>query len=739
MREVPQAITEAWRRGEFIGDTRPMARVTIVHPWVQLHSHKHRDKPGGDMYSTLLFGIPRFTTSGPDYVQPTELPNVKSVSWDRDIDQDVASATFEFYNTAPLPLGETPSQVGDLDRPGWYTYNRGQSAFSSRWGHEENEWAKMLMPDNLLRSYEGYGFDSDQPPEKDPHLILTGLWLIDEVAYTHDGTITCECSDPGRLLRDQIVFPPVNGFRAGFKTKDMPEGAYAYPVSFSSENSEPVVNKVPMNPERMATRHGANSNEPWDAHTVYGHAPEDAFNDDVGSYWLSIGNARRDGSYAFEWIQTPVGGQKVREVRFRTKGVGYKVYLCLQNTNGDWLGGNRVPYNPNHPAAAPNGADTAYVATHHVDSEEEHVISLGEGYDNIANVRLTLNNLWNSGLGQYTYRAAVRTFDVFGGPATRTEETRFEDKNYDDYTDIIKLFCAWGGFFWPILEHHRTVMHSDGSTVAWNYDEEDPALTISRGRVFGDFMQTGTAGVVDLPPSTFDKQPLMDAINHVADIVGFLFYTDETGGAVFRMPNIYALGNWWGANSAKAGERTDTIPRIDERDQLMSITATLSSQNMRERVFVSDTTGQHGGLAAGWNPNPIGLRRVGGWTDQHFASTEECRLMADMITLRQMFTYRTDSVQIPGYPAIQIDDQVRIFERMTSEGFVHYVKGISSSNDLESGEWTYDLKTHWLGERPFERWVFRPEDLSREAQRFLEHLFGEGNAQPLFPRLEVGT
>jgi hypothetical protein len=34
--------------------------------------------------------------------------------------------------------------------------------------------------------------------------------------------------------------------------------------------------------------------------------------------------------------------------------------------------------------------------------------------------------------------------------------------------------------------------------------------------------------------------------------------------------------------------------------------------------------------------------------------------MADMISLRQLFTYRTDAVKIPANPAIQVDDQVRI-------------------------------------------------------------------------------
>jgi hypothetical protein len=31
--------------------------------------------------------------------------------------------------------------------------------------------------------------------------------------------------------------------------------------------------------------------------------------------------------------------------------------------------------------------------------------------------------------------------------------------------------------------------------------------------------------------------------------------------------------------------------------------------------------------------------------------------------------------------------------------------------NLETGEWTYTLETHWLGERNGDRWVFNSADL----------------------------
>jgi hypothetical protein len=413
-------------------------------------------------------------------------------------------------------------------------------------------------------------------------------------------------------------------------------------------------------------------------------------------------------------------------------------------------------------------------------------------------VRVCLGGLADSGLGPLPFRAGMRRFEAYGGAGatTRSETITFRDKNYDDYTDIVKLLCGWAGFYWPRpvnyqvgeanldidfiqskalirerlqqmranrslpanydqdtwwvnyiwdggstvrrLERMRearnyydlmagnggsTELLSNGERRIWAYSRDDDAMTVQVGRIWGDFQQSGTAGPAPLDASIFDKKPLMDGIAYVRDILGYIFHIDEFGSAVFRPPNIYSVGNTYRSLSKVSGERTSKMVTIDERQTLISMAASLSSRSIRERTFVSDPVGKFGHMAQGWNPNPIGLRRVGGWSDQRFASTKEARVMAEMIALRQLFTYRTDTATIPGYPAIQIDDQVRLFEATTTEGYIHYVKGISSSLDHESGEYIYQLETHWLGERPFKRWAFDPAKLSVETQQYLKGLY----------------
>ena len=39
--------------------------------------------------------------------------------------------------------------------------------------------------------------------------MMTGVWLIDRISGGTDGAILVECRDVGRLLLEQIVFPPL--------------------------------------------------------------------------------------------------------------------------------------------------------------------------------------------------------------------------------------------------------------------------------------------------------------------------------------------------------------------------------------------------------------------------------------------------------------------------------------------------------------------------------------------------
>lgn len=1042
MREVPSTLDAAWILGDFTSLASPMARITVQHLDLELH------KTSKNVYASFLFGNGSI---------PKELPNVKSSKWSRSIDTDIATATFEFYNTAPQPLGTTFDPSMGVDQPGYYTFNRGGTQFSSRWGHEPNDWSGMLMPDNVLRSYEGYGFDVAAIPEMDANLVQTGVWIIDSVTYEATGLITVACSDLARILRDQIIFVPVvpktfyplafspvpktSGFKAAYnktytetdaggydkdhpppagwtgpttapssftalgqsdaiditwadvpapptgykvtgyqavvdgvrlqdvtykatatvgtikghgivngnvysvqlvavyeRTKDGHQVAssptaihFAYPQKLSvtaaiatnsiqpnttstgvengwvkytvsagpltkvviivytnggdqqrvyedvvsttgdhyfdtgtgedlsgesvlvypkdgtgigkgdcyfgdstfafppnsgkapqapqSTSSSKVTGKdgktQPLKPTAVKTTYNNCSNPPhsytvvsgdtlWDlaskwygdgskypiiynankalidktalAHGFttdyphwifpgeklvkpgeFGHLPEDAFDGNDGTYWLSGSNERNDQATSYEWIEASVPNVQLCQVKFTTVQDHYLAYVSVY-ANGSWVHNSpkdTIPYKPNDGAEGHKNANIPYMESVATGGDNSITVTLSTPVPGATRVRLTFFNLdrfdvdndFHVGVREFTCFADGNAKSGSGGPApkpgpikgsTDTDVSEYSvfvpakevagagahPGTMEDFTDIVKLLCAWGGFYWP---QEAVQILSDGTEVQYDFGpgpygliNVDPVLGgQGSGRVWGDFEDAGTAGVASQAVSVWDKKSLLDGIVYVRDILGMNFFVDEGGGIVWRIPNLFGRGNYVGNLAADAG-RTSEIVTVDEAQTLIALRAVLDSKNVRERYWVASTDGQVGALSAGYNPNPTGLRRVAGWTDQHFASDADAQLMADLLAIRALMTYRVDSISIPGYPRIQIDDQIRIFERVASEGYLHYVRGISSNLDMESGVYTYDLDVNWLGEQPFDLWIFDPKELSQELQTYLD-------------------
>jgi hypothetical protein len=304
--------------------------------------------------------------------------------------------------------------------------------------------------------------------------------------------------------------------------------------------------------------------------------------------------------------------------------------------------------------------------------------------------------------------------------------------NISDYTTIVAWLLAWGGFFWPRdSSGFSYVTHSDGTKVNYVHSPQDSyykgVLQLPHGRIWGDLMYTGTTPASAIKFGDLDKQPLSDCINKIKEIIGFNFFIDEAGGAIWRKPNIYELGNYVsGADGGPHTARTTEYVTIDENETLLNLTNTVSSKNVRERVFVANISGKFGQVTEGYNPYPSGLRRYGGWTDTNFENLEEAKVMADMITLRQFMTYRQGSLTIPANPMIQIDDQVKVYEKVSSDTYFHYVTGITSNHDIASGRWTYDLTTQWLGEAPGTRWVTELSDkqLDDLTKKYIEGIGG---------------
>ncbi len=734
-------MTKAWNEGIFVGDRRPIARVTVAHPrmglrnWSLLTTYTEKIKEasiqsiiegnfggagtfidftrGHKVHQTYADFF--FTTMG----QPKELPNVRSVQWTRNIDQDVADCTIELFNTRNQPSDFKPRD-DELDNPGWYTYSRGASKFSSRWGHTMNDWFGLLVPDNIIRTYEGYGWDESKLPEQDDNLVQTGVWMIDSVSMSATGSMSIKCRDVGRILMDQFYFPPV-----------VPQDWY----DMGDWESWDQTFEISKPGGRLKVKAQDSSNTPWIGnsltHSVAGHTLQHAFDGDPNTYWLSIGNDRPSRRFAYEWVQCSVGKQSVSQVRVRAMKKGYTCYVSVK-VGGVWQGKATINYHED--GIGQNGSDIKYVAKTQIDTEKEVTIDLPKTYAKAEAVRITFGTLQNFGFGAYKYRAGIRQVHVYS-PATSQKKSLKKGpagsnpNRYSDYTDIVKLLCAWGGFYWPMSGKQRL---TDGTYVKCRPTIPDTAvLGKVSGRVWGDFQDAGVAGVADLDRSNFDKKTLMECIGYIKNILGFVFWIDELGGVQWRMPNRINRGCVRASFTSNPGYAKDFAFTISEDRVLMTLDATIDYKNVREANYVGDMASKIGAYSPGFNPNPTGLRRIGAWTDGNFqpkdshsasvrAAIREARLQADLIGLAQLFTYRTDKIRIPAYPAIQIDDQIRIWERTTAEGYLHYVKGISSNLDVQSGEWTYDIDTHWLGFDPETSWVFTPDQMTDDTAKYLK-------------------
>lgn len=224
-------------------------------------------------------------------------------------------------------------------------------------------------------------------------------------------------------------------------------------------------------------------------------------------------------------------------------------------------------------------------------------------------------------------------------------------------------------------------------------------------QVYGGIESTGAFAKECLPQDMFDKRPVMDAIRQIKEVVGYIFYVDQEGGARFESPNWWGLGNF-----SMSGTPIDQVPEIDELVQLTSYDTKFADGETRSEIIVASadpTADQKDTVVSRVVPQNVrdlkGIVKPAMWTNGAFADPQEQRVMADLIAMHTWFARRQSNVECVANPLIGINDQVRIFERQTGEVYIHYVRGVSFNHDLVSGDFTMSLSTHWLGGSPHNR------------------------------------
>ncbi len=285
---------------------------------------------------------------------------------------------------------------------------------------------------------------------------------------------------------------------------------------------------------------------------------------------------------------------------------------------------------------------------------------------------------------------------------------RWHEGNFDgDFSTIISELLAWSGF----------TLYNPSAT------EVD---------IFGAIESTGIKTDTIIAADKFDKRSILDIIKELCEVVAYRFLIQEDGSVKISSPNIWRSGNfdidgiriYVDGDTYDRVESTDPdavefIPIIDEEIDMFDYSTTLSSEAMRSEIIIgndlpdpknpSSTAFVRHTPRSGSEQVAPGVKmlrdipRVGMWISQLWQNTEEMQLMAELISLNAWFAERTSTATCVANPCLSLGDQVKFAERNTSEYNIHYISGINSNNDLDSGVWTYNLTSHWLGDA--DNWV----------------------------------
>lgn len=689
MRSAP-FIHGLWNSGgPFIGETKSCSRVTVQDRWY------FRDSPAKVRYPVYpndpgnLGSLPQekrpvrwFQNKANNQVE-IEVPNVKRIEIDRSLDTDAATCDITLDNQWMKTNTGAQVNLYELGNPGYFSFTRGESPEAqARWGQEENEWYNVLTPNALIRTFQGYGGHNVPiaTAVAQGNLVLTGVWLVDRVRVTTNGELNLQCRDMAKLLIVQSLYPPL-----------VPKALYPlryYRWKYGTK--EVTTTNTLASPGSRTLTYDSTANLAWySSGAVHGHAPQDAFDGNADSFWLSVGNDRPQAPYAVEWIQGNVGDY-IDHVRVHPFAGNYQCFVSIME-NGAWVDMiGTIAYSPlgvgkyvgTYAAAIPA------VMQFGVPWESPVEVKLPRAF-RADKVRFTFTNLAKTQWGPYPYRAGVRELGVslsagVTESSSQTVETK-TDGSYKDLADVVKDLLLWSG---------------------WYFKEDN---VNGYPDVYGNIEHTGTYAESPLPDEWFDKRPVIDAIGELRDVVGFNFYISEDGGAKFSSPNFWAPGNF-----DENGVPTDYIPEVDEKIQLTGYTVQLSDEPSRSEVIVSTGDPLQTGQTVRFRRSYIkqylrGIIKPAIFSNSALTDEKERYTMAQLIAMQLYFQQRQGSITMVANPAIQIDDQVKIYERISSETAVHYVRGVSSQWERESGSYSMTLTTSQLS-LPNGQWVLQYEE-----------------------------
>ena len=362
-------IHNAVRSGVMVGDTKPCGRVTVEPDWVL--------ETTPPVWDGSIRGPFRYYQDLANPGLEIELPNIKSINIERSLSQDIATCTISVYNQwhdsngASTPIPMSPELATQLGKPGYFWPQRGESVESQvRWSQEPGsgayekdgtydpsfDWTNVVVPNALLRTYQGYGGSNDSIDTAldNDNIMLTGVWLIDRISAGTDGMLTIECRDVGRLLLEQLTFPPLVP-DAIYPLEYVPAGKSPFDSTFSPTPRSNGVSPASFGQARLLYFNsstdvilgGSSVNGPGNDTGVFGNKGSYASDGNFETFAFSPAVEEpmdSDGYFWWEFALEKSGGsgRKIQGITFLPWAGGYTAYISIKRS-GSWLGTDMIP------------------------------------------------------------------------------------------------------------------------------------------------------------------------------------------------------------------------------------------------------------------------------------------------------------------------------------------------------------------------------------------------------------
>jgi hypothetical protein len=630
MADVNQTIFERWFSRKHVGVARPQLIVGIRRGhFVRKYQH-HTFLDGSSEQVGSIYGESPRSPWWPKWT-PTEdyqfVPAVRSVELHKSLQNNgLMNATISIDNTGVDP------RIGVMGRL-FRIFKKG--ALSPYWGYRahgrpsqgitpDTRWFEKLDSEAQITVWEGYG-DGIGTTKTFTGLIDGPIDMTSQPAV-----MTINARDFGQMLTDAFVF--------GNNKSPQVHPPVTFVDRRSSDNTEAVSGGASASSERP----GFPATNVSDLHS--------------STAWESDGHPDRNVT---EWVEIHLPRGRYETFYMFPQYAGMEMFLSIYaRGTSPKMDGSSIPTNHwvdtglgDVPGAF--GGFPYIKRWENIDADAHHrtmnhTFILGEN----STLRLSFRNLGAStdADGNRTYRAGVKRL----AGVKRTQKAEVAKKHWilvDDPSDIVRIVLRWAGFREWEVENY-----------GWRLKKP---ITFHQG----------------------DK--LIDMIQRMATYGAFTFFMGDptshdlsTGVPVFRYNHARAGAPILMVTATDADLLTAASAKVDKGAQANVIRAR-GKRSKHGRMLGEDTTRRFQALYfPPWyrNGRTSGKLRHEVMYDNLLDSNEQCMVACCLIAFQMALASAEVVVQLAGYPAFDIDDQVAVMDRGTGTNSRVYIVERSSTH-----------------------------------------------------------